>query len=189
MHIPVLLGTVRQGANSRHVANWLVSWLEQQDGITTELLDPQTMQLPNDDEGQDLIKHNQSYRDAIVGADGLVVVVPEYNHGYPGSLKRVLELLLAEYIHKPVCLCGVSAGGFGGTRVIENLLPVLRELGLITTFTDINVSLVEKKFDPNSGELLDEQMTAKAEKAVTELRWMAETLKWGRENVSSKYHQ
>ena len=67
-------------------------------------------------------------------ADGLVIVAPEYNHGYPGILKHALDTNLKEYIHKPVGLCGVSAGGFGGTRVIESLLPVMRELGMVTIF-------------------------------------------------------
>jgi NAD(P)H-dependent FMN reductase len=63
-----------------------------------------------------------------------VLVVPEYNHGYPGLLKHVLDTNLKEYIHKAVGICGVSAGGLGGTRVIQNLLPVMRELGLVTIF-------------------------------------------------------
>lgn len=67
-------------------------------------------------------------------ADAFVLMAPEYNHGYPGLLKHVLDTNLKEYIHKAVGVCGVSAGNFGGTRVIENLLPVLRELGLVTIF-------------------------------------------------------
>ena len=54
--------------------------------------------------------------------DGLVVVTPEYNHGYPGVLKSVLDLLLKEYIHKAVAFVGVSAGPWGGTRVIEAMV-------------------------------------------------------------------
>jgi NAD(P)H-dependent FMN reductase len=71
-------------------------------------------------------------------ADGLVIVSPEYNHGYPGALKSVLDLLLKEYIHKSVAFAGVSAGPWGGTRVIEAMLPIARELGLTATFTDLN---------------------------------------------------
>ena len=88
-------------------------------------------------------------------ADALVLVVPEYNHGYPGLLKHVLDTNLKEYIHKAVGICGVSAGGLGGTRVIENLLPVMRELGLVTIFWDGNFSSVQNLFDAN-GTLLDQ---------------------------------
>jgi hypothetical protein len=67
-------------------------------------------------------------------ADALVIVAPEYNHGYPGLLKHVLDTNLKEYIHKAAGIVGVSAGIFGGARAIQNLIPVLRELGLVTIF-------------------------------------------------------
>src|SRR5205823_2026923 len=74
----------------------------------------------------------------IPRCDGLILVTPEYNHGYPGLLKHALDMYLEEYIHKAVGICGVSAGLFGGARVIEGLLPVMRELGLVTIFWDVN---------------------------------------------------
>jgi len=46
----------------------------------------------------------------------------------------VLDSCLKEYIHKAVGIVGVSAGPFGGSRVVENLLPVMRELGLVPDF-------------------------------------------------------
>jgi NAD(P)H-dependent FMN reductase len=64
----------------------------------------------------------------------LILVVPEYNHSFPGLLKNVLDTNLKEYIHKAVGVCGVSADPFGGERMIESLLPVLRKLGLVTVF-------------------------------------------------------
>jgi NAD(P)H-dependent FMN reductase len=116
-------------------------------------------------------------------ADGLVVVAPEYNHGYPGILKHALDTNLKEYIHKPVGLCGVSAGGFGGTRVIESLVPVMRELGLVTIFWDVNVSGVQKVFDA-SGQLLDPTLPRRVDKFLAELTWMARVLRYGREQVA-----
>jgi hypothetical protein len=50
----------------------------------------------------------------------------------------VLDLLLWEYVHKSVAFVGVSAGPWGGTRVIEAMLPMVRELGLAATFTDLS---------------------------------------------------
>jgi len=115
-------------------------------------------------------------------ADALVVVVPEYNHGYPGLLKHALDSNLKEYIHKAVGICGVSAGGFGGTRVIENLLPVLRELGLVTIFWDGNFSGAQKLFD-EAGRILDDSYARRVDKFLKELIWMARTLRHGRENI------
>ena len=108
--------------------------------------------------------------------------MPEYNHGYPGLLKHALDTNLSEYIHKAVGLCGVSAGPFGGTRVIENLLPVMRELGLVTIFWDGNFSSVQKAFDASGG-LTEAAYVRRLDKFFKELIWMAKVLRHGRENV------
>ena len=71
-------------------------------------------------------------------------MTPEYNHGYPGLLKHALDMNLKEYIHKAVRICGVSAGPFGGARVIENLAPVMRELGFVIIFEDVNFGIVQR---------------------------------------------
>jgi NAD(P)H-dependent FMN reductase len=116
-------------------------------------------------------------------ADALVVVSPEYNHGYSGLLKHVLDSCLKEYIHKAVGIVGVSAGPFGGTRVIQNLLPVMRELGLVTIFWDVNFSSVQKLFTED-GRLLDESYIRRIDKFLKELIWMAKTLRQGRARIS-----
>ncbi|MDQ2867062.1 MAG: NAD(P)H-dependent oxidoreductase [Verrucomicrobiota bacterium] len=115
-------------------------------------------------------------------ADGLILVVPEYNHGYPGLLKHALDMNLDEYIHKAAGICGVSAGAFGGARVIEALLPVMREIGLVTIFTDVNFSHAGEVF-ADDGSLRDEKFVKRVGKFLDELVWMARTLKHGREHL------
>jgi NAD(P)H-dependent FMN reductase len=112
-----------------------------------------------------------------------VIVSPEYNHGYSGLLKHALDSCLKEYIHKAVGIVGVSAGPFGGARVIENLLPVMRELGLVTIFWDVNFSNVQKAFSAK-GDLADESYIRRIDKFLKELIWMAKTLRHGREQIS-----
>ena len=98
-------------------------------------------------------------------------------------MKHVLDTNLKEYIHKAVGVCGVSAGTFGGTRVIENLLPVLRELGLVTIFWDANFSSAHKLFDAD-GTILDEAYAGRFDRFARELVWMAKVLRYGRERVT-----
>jgi len=96
----------------------------------------------------------------------------------------VLDTNLKEYIHKAVGVCGVSAGSFGGTRVIEALLPVLRELGLVTIFWDGHFPHAQKLFDAD-GRILDEPTHVRhIDKFLNELIWMSKVLRYGRENVS-----
>ena len=185
--IPVLLGTNRKTRMSVFVAKWIIGEMQKRSDIETELFDVANFALPQDDYGQGLKDRFPAWRDAIVNGDGLVVVSPEYNHGYPGSLKAVLDLLLREYVHKAVGLVGVSAGPWGGTRVIESMVPMVRELGLAVTFTDLNFPSVQKTFD-EQGNLLDQAFEKRAQGFLDELVWMATVLKWGRDNLASKFH-
>ena len=180
LFIPVILGTPRQGRMSEHVARFVSGELGKLSGIETELIDVRELNLPTTDAGEAI--KDEGFSRACQRADALVIVAPEYNHGYPGLLKHALDTNLKEYIHKAVGVCGVSAGGFGGTRVIEHLLPVLRELGLVATFTDVNFSKVGKIFD-ESGALVDESYIKRTASFLEELVWMAETLRYGREQV------
>ena len=187
LNLPVLLGTNRKLRKSAFPAQWLVGEMKKRPEIETRLFDAAEFQLPHDDYGQEIKDQFPEWRDAIIKADGLVIVTPEYNHGYPGVLKCVLDLLLKEYIHKAVAFVGVSAGVWGGTRVIEAMVPMLRELGLAVTFSDLNFPRVERVFD-EQGKLLDPAFEQRAADFLDELIWMSRVLKWGRANVPSRYH-
>src|SRR5215470_14513392 len=180
LFIPVILGTVRLGRMSLHAAQLVTGELGKRDGIETDLIDIATIPLPTNDAGE-AIKH-ADFSAKVDRADALVITAPEYNHGYSGLLKHVLDSCLKEYIHKAVGIVGVSAGPFGGTRVIQNLLPVMRELGLVTIFWDVNFSSVQKAFD-QQGRLSDESYIRRIDKFLQELIWMARTLRHGREQV------
>lgn len=187
LNLPVLVGTNRKDRHSIFPARWLVEQMHSRVEIETRLFDVADFVLPPHDYGQGIKDNFPEWRDAIVNADGLVIVTPEYNHGYPGILKAVLDLLLREYVHKAVAFVGVSAGPWGGTRVIEAMVPMARELGLAVTFADLNFPFVQKTFDEN-GRLLDPAFEKRAQDFLDELVWMAQVLKWGRENVPSKFH-
>jgi NAD(P)H-dependent FMN reductase len=181
LFIPVLLGTPRQGRYSEYVARFVIDRVRKLRGVETELIDIRDVPLAADNAGEDL--KNAAFSAAMMRADALVIVVPEYNHGYPGLLKHLLDTNLKEYIHKAVGICGVSAGGFGGARVIQNLLPVMRELGLVTIFWDGNFSNVQSLFD-QAGNINDHSYEGRIDKFLAELVWMAKTLRYGRENIA-----
>lgn len=166
---------------SAAAAALMVRELEKRPGVTTELIDIATVPMPVDDAGESI--KDAGFSERVSRADGLVIVAPEYNHGYPGLLKHVLDSCLEEYIHKAVGIAGVSAGVFGGARVIQNLLPVMRELGLVTIFWDVNFSSVQNVFD-ESGALRDQAFLRRIDKFLRELIWMSRTLRYGREQIA-----
>src|SRR5919197_2511755 len=144
LFLPILLGTARQGRESEHVARFVFEQMKKRASVETELIDVRALPMRLDDAGEQM--KDPTFSATIQRCDGLIIVTPEYNHGYPGLLKHALDMNLEEYIHKAVGICGVSAGLFGGARVIEALLPVMRELGLVTIFWDVNFGSVGKIF-------------------------------------------
>ena len=176
LFIPIILGTARQGRRSEHAAAFVLNETRKRAGVETQLIDVRELPMRLDDAGEQI--KDPAFSETIRRCDGLILVVPEYNHGYPGLLKHALDMNLEEYIHKAVGICGVSAGPFGGTRVIEHLLPVMRELGLVTTFTDVNFGNVGKLFS-ETGELQDQSFVHRVSKFLDELIWMARVLRHG----------
>jgi len=181
LHIPVILGTTRKGRLSAHAARFMVDQIERRKVISTALIDISVLPMPVDDAGE-AIKDN-AFAETMARADALVIVTPEYNHSFPGLLKHVLDSCLKEYIHKAAGIVGVSAGPFGGVRAIQDFLPVVRELGLVNIFWDVNFAGVANVFD-ESGRLLDRAFVKRANKFLDELVWMAKTLRYGRENIA-----
>ena len=181
LFIPVILGTARQGRESEHVARFVLEQTKKRSGVEAELIDVRNLSMRLDDAGEQM--KDPAFSATVERCDGLILVTPEYNHGYPGLLKHALDMNLKEYIHKAVGICGVSAGPFGGARVIENLTPIMRELGLVIIFEDVNFGTVQTLFD-EQGQLLNQEYIGRVDKFLNELIWMARVLRHGRENVA-----
>jgi chromate reductase len=76
-------------------------------------------------------------KDAIVAADGLLFVTPEYNHGIPGVFKNGIDWLSRPpsdaarvFRGRPVALIGASPGPYGTTLAQAAWLPILTTLGM-----------------------------------------------------------
>ena len=181
LSIPVILGTTRRGRLSAHVARFVAGELAKRPDVVTEVIDIAEMPLPIDGAGDEI--KDPVFSEKMEKADGLVIVAPEYNHSFPGLLKHLLDTCLEEYIHKASGIVGVASGPFGGTRVVQNLLPVCRELGLMNIFTDLNFSKVGDVFDDEGRIKNEEAWSRRAANFLDELIWMSTVLRYGRENI------
>lgn len=180
LFIPVMLGTARQGRESERAARFVFAQTKTRAGVETEFIDVRSLPMRLDDAGEQM--KDPKFASTIERCDGLIIVTPEYNHGYPGLLKHALDMCLKEYIHKAVGICGVSASVTGGARAIENLLPVMRELGLVMIFEDVNFGRIGSLFDER-GALLDGNFVRRVDSFLNELIWMARVLRHGRNNI------
>ncbi len=189
LKLAVILGTKRVENKSQHVARHIARVAEKSGDWDVTFVDPSDLNLPGD--GNDDVGKDPKYTKITEEAEAFFLVTPEYNHSFPGTLKRVIDSELANYIHKPAAVAGVSAGRYGGVRAVAHLTQVLREIGMVMTFADVNVGDSYNAYNEETGELNEgnDYVNDSIDAALSELKWMAETLKYGRDNLPSKFHE
>jgi NAD(P)H-dependent FMN reductase len=178
--ILVMAGTNRERRESIKAARYVYEIGKTYPELEVEFVDPKDFYFPgdgNDPEGKD-----PRYSELTKRADGFFIISPEYNHSFPGTLKRMLDSELENYIHKPVALAGASNGNWGGIRAVEALVTTVREMGLIVTFTSPYFPRVQEAFDEN-GQPTGEYTEKSVRSAYKELIWMAKLLKHGRDTM------
>lgn len=143
MNIPIILGTAREGRLSEKVAMFVKNEVESA-GHKTEVIDVRDY-APR--RTQEISEKTKEYGEKINKADGLIIVSPEYNHGYPGELKMLLDSAYAEYAEKPLGICGVSISPMGGCRMVEQLRLVSIELHMTPIREAVYFSSAMNLFD------------------------------------------
>lgn len=152
LYIPIILGTARMERRSARVAEFVLEEVEKA-GIESQIIDVRDYRILATDNTQQSDKA-KLLESKIIKADALIIVSPEYNHGYPGELKMMLDLLYQQYFGKPVGFCGVSKNFSGGTRVVEQLRLVSIELHMIPIREAVYFSNVITLFDEH-GKITD----------------------------------
>jgi NAD(P)H-dependent FMN reductase len=177
--LAVLIGTTRQQRQSAKVARYIAEVARQRANLEVILVDPQNFNFAGD--GKDPEGKDPKYTEIVDKADAFFVVTPEYNHSFPGSLKRMLDSELELYNRKPIAFAGVSDGNWGGVRAVEALVPAVRESGLVVMSWDLYFPHVLQMFD--EAEQLKpeyiERYNRNVNKLLDDLLWFAVTLKAG----------
>jgi NAD(P)H-dependent FMN reductase len=178
MYIPIILGTAREGRQSEKVAKFMHQETIKA-GLETEIIDVRDYRIEATD-NTEKIPQAKKLAEKIIKADGLIIVSPEYNHGYPGELKMMLDMIYNQYAKKPVGICGVSAGGLGGARMLEQLRLVCVEFRMVPIREAVYFSIVQDLFD-NKGVIKDSSYYNRVKKFLDEIIWYAKALKTARQ--------
>jgi NAD(P)H-dependent FMN reductase len=173
-HIAIISASVRTGRNSHRVALYFKNFLVNGNKATAEILDLNVYQFPIFNER---LKYQPNpspdvidFAEKIKKADGVIIVTPEYNGGYPASIKNVIDLLYPEWFRKPIAISTVSDGSFGGTQVITSLLFTLWKIKAWVVPAMFPVPKVEETFSENGGPIKP-ATDERAAMFVNELLW------------------
>ncbi|MDZ4737081.1 MAG: NADPH-dependent FMN reductase [Rhodospirillaceae bacterium] len=112
-------------------------------------------------------------KNLIAGADGVLLVTPEYNNSIPGAFKNAIDWttrpssdIARVWRGRPVATIGASPGNFGTILSQDAWLPVLRTLGTKAWFGGrLMVSRAEDVFDAD-GNLNDDALRERLRKFV-----------------------
>lgn len=173
-HIVIISASVRTARRSHRVALYFQNFLLKQNLATVEILDLNVYQFPLFHER---LKYQPDpspkvidFAEKIKKSDGVIIATPEYNGGYPASIKNVIDLLYAEWFRKPIAITTVSDGSFGGTQVITSLLFTLWKIRAWVIPAMFPVPKVDETFTED-GHPVKQTTDDRAAIFVNELLW------------------
>jgi NAD(P)H-dependent FMN reductase len=173
--IAIISASVRNNRNSHRAALYFQKFLERKNLASSIMLDLLDYDFPIFHERLKYLTEPTAkvldFVEKIQKADGVIIVTPEYNGGYPASLKNVIDLLYEDWYKKPISVATVSDGAYGGTQVITSLLFTLWKIKAWVVPPAFPVPKVEEMLD-ESGAPKDATATDKrAQVFINELLW------------------
>ncbi len=193
--VKVIAGSIRQGRFGDKPAYWIYEEAKKVKEMEAELLDLKDFPMPFFTDPVPPARNPGTYSNEVVkrwadrinDGDGFIIVTPEYNHGYPGSLKNALDSIFPEWNKKPVGFVGY--GNTGGARSIEQLREVAVELQMTPIRNGIHIpvdvyrAVVNEKV-PVNPELFKslKEPVDRVNLFFEELLWWAKALKTARES-------
>lgn len=179
--IVIISASIRDGRQSHKAALYVLRFINDHNLADVELLDLKAYDFPLFNER---LKYQESPLPAVTefagkvrAADGVIIVTPEYNGGYPASLKNVIDLLTDDWRRKPVAFVPVSDGPFGGSQVVTSLQFTLWKIGAITVSGPLRIPDIIEAFD-DSGTPADEPaMNRRTSNFIRQLLWSIESKK------------
>jgi NAD(P)H-dependent FMN reductase len=146
MRIAVIVGSTREGRVGDSVAAWFVGVAKQRADVDVDVVDLVEFDFPAR-YPEVVTEEMNRFTAAIDRADGFVVVTPEYNHGYPASLKQAIDFAYDEWHAKPVGFVsyGCRSRGF---HALAALRVVFTDLHTHTVRDEVALDLMENEPGP-----------------------------------------
>jgi NAD(P)H-dependent FMN reductase len=140
MKYTIISGTNRNGSNTLKVAMLYQQMLGAK-GVKAELVSLEGLDL--NEKSHQLQKLEE---DILIPTDKFIIVMPEYNGSYPGSLKTMIDMsdIRKVWWGKKALLTGVSTGRAGNLRGMDHLTGALNYLKVHVHHNKLPISSVDK---------------------------------------------
>lgn len=134
--VAIIISSTRPNRIGADIAHWVLSVISGTKDLEFELVDLARWYLPNDEPSIPAVheyvhEHTKAWSRQISAADGYIFVTPQYNWGYPASLKNAIDHLYKEWTGKPALI--ISYGHHGGGKAAAQLRQVLDGLKMRAT--------------------------------------------------------
>jgi NAD(P)H-dependent FMN reductase len=168
--LKIITSTTRQGRKGIAVAKWVTGIAEQCGLFEVEFLDLAEIGLPLMDEPnhprlkQYQNEHTKQWSAKISSADAFIIVLSEYNYGFPAPIKNAIDYLYHEWRYKPVGI--VSYGGVsGGLRSTQMLKQVITALNMMPLTESVSIPFFSKYINDEE-EFIPEEVVVKSVQAL-----------------------
>jgi NAD(P)H-dependent FMN reductase len=180
-HISIISSSIRNGRKSHNVAQYLQKYLTENKLATAEILDLKSYNFPVFDERLQFQEKPSAltleFAEKIKTSDGIIIVTPEYNGGFPASLKNVIDLLYAEWERKPIGISTVSEGEYAGSQALIFLQFVLWKIKAYTIPATFPIAKVQEQFDDLGNAVHKAETDELASAFIKELLWSIKLIK------------
>jgi NAD(P)H-dependent FMN reductase len=170
----VIIGSTRPGRAGLPIAEWFIARARAFGAFDVQVADLAALDLPLLDEPnhprlrQYLHQHTKDWSEIVDAADAFVIVTPEYNYGYPATIKNAIDYLHEEWKYKPVGF--VSYGGVAaGTRAVQQLKQVVTTLKMLPLFESVSIPFHSQFIDEEGQLQANEAMEQAADAMLNEL--------------------
>lgn len=175
--LKIITSTTREGAKGIHIAKWITELAKTYSDFEVELVDLQELDLPMMNEpnhpslGDYKYEHTKNWSKTVSEADAFIIVLAEYNYGFPAPIKNAIDYLFKEWGHKPVGF--VSYGGISaGLRATQMLKQVVTTLNMMPISEQVNLPVFSKDLKEDGTFAPDQRVNDSAKAMLSELaRW------------------
>jgi NAD(P)H-dependent FMN reductase len=173
-NLTIIVGSTRPGRAGAPIAQWFTARAKDHGGFDVTVVDLAELRLPLLDEPnhprlrQYTHQHTKDWSAIVDASDAFVIVTPEYNYGYPASVKNAIDYLHQEWQYKSIGF--VSYGGIAaGTRAVQQLKQVVTTLRMLPVFESVNIPFHSQFLDEDGVLQANEIMEQAADAMLDEL--------------------